>query len=239
MTQKTRAQLADNADSPFRTGNDPTNADFQDLADSFFNLLDDIGNIEQAFKNARTAMTAHETFTQATGNLFFKDPGGANRNFDPTGTFVNGTFVFLSNIADADETITFDSGGLTETVMRGEKAIFVYHATDGWTVFFHSANNQAPFNFKASIPGAMTANQTFTAQDGNYFERDPGGANRTFNPSGTFRAGAIVEVVNTADAAETITFDSAGIAAAIAQNQWGRFAFNGATWRKLYVGAFS
>jgi hypothetical protein len=41
MTQKTRAQLFQDANNPFRDGNIPTNADYQDLGDSFFALLED------------------------------------------------------------------------------------------------------------------------------------------------------------------------------------------------------
>lgn len=40
-TARTRAQLTTDPGAPFRTGNVPTNADFQNLAASHFNLLDD------------------------------------------------------------------------------------------------------------------------------------------------------------------------------------------------------
>lgn len=82
----------------------------------------------------------------------------------------------------------------------------------------------------------MTGGENFRYRDGGYFEKDPGGSSRIFNPSGTFPAGHRVEVVNTANAAETITFDSGGIAQAITQNQRGIFRYNGTAWVKVFVG---
>lgn len=231
-TAKTRAQLGTAAAAPFLEGSEPGNQDFQDLFASFYNLLDDPGAVPWAYKGTRSAMTGNETFVQADGNFFARDPGGANRNFDPSGSFAGQAFVVLVNLADADETITFDSAGAAIAVREGERAIFGRTALDGWLLLAKGRVNQ----FSA---GTMTANETFRQAHGPVFERDPGGAARNFNPSGAFAAGHEVVVINTADAAETITFDSAGIAAAIAQGQHGRFVYNGSAWRKLYVGAWS
>jgi len=82
----------------------------------------------------------------------------------------------------------------------------------------------------------MSGNETFSPGDGNLFIKDPGGAGRNFNPSGTFQALTRIEVINTADAAETITFDSAGLNQAIAQNERGAFAYDGSDWYKIFVG---
>ena len=82
----------------------------------------------------------------------------------------------------------------------------------------------------------MAADETFAAIDGNYFERDPNGVARNFNPSGRFRAGTVVYLVNTAAAAFAVTFDSTGLNQAVAQNQRGIFGYNGANWRKIFVG---
>lgn len=79
------------------------------------------------------------------------------------------------------------------------------------------------------------SNGTFTPYDGHIHEVDPnGGVN--YNPSGTFPRGYGLTVINTAGAAETITFDSAGLNQAITQNQRGIFAYNGASWLKVFVG---
>ena len=65
---------------------------------------------------------------------------------------------------------------------------------------------------------------------------DPGGGDRNFNPSGSFNTGDKVLIENMADAAETITFDSAGIAAVIDQDESGSFIYNGATWEDISTG---
>lgn len=79
------------------------------------------------------------------------------------------------------------------------------------------------------------ANATFTTYDGHIHEVDPNGS-VNYNPSGPFPRGYQLTVINTAGAAETITFDSAVLNQAITQNQRGIFAYNGTVWRKIFVG---
>jgi len=89
-------------------------------------------------------------------------------------------------------------------------------------------------------PGAvstMTGNETFSSFDGRIFIKDPGGGARNFNPTGDFPPMHEVVVINTADAAEAITFDSGTLAQAIAQNERGIFVYSGAAWIKVYVGS--
>lgn len=87
----------------------------------------------------------------------------------------------------------------------------------------------------------LTANGTFTKDDiGDTGHRtlliDPGGSARNYDPSGTFEAFTTVLIENTADAAETITFDSTGIAAAIAQDESAKFIYNGSAWENISPG---
>lgn len=92
---------------------------------------------------------------------------------------------------------------------------------------------------KSSADEVMTTNEEFEADDGHVFWRDPGGANRNFNPTGTFVRGHEIILINTADAAETIVFDSTSLAQNVGQNERGIFRYNGATWSlvNLYVPA--
>jgi len=83
----------------------------------------------------------------------------------------------------------------------------------------------------------MTTNENFNKNHGNVFIKDPGGANRNFNPTGSFDAGHVIICINTADAAETITFDSLGLNQAINQNERGIFIYDGNNWLKIYVGS--
>ncbi len=82
----------------------------------------------------------------------------------------------------------------------------------------------------------LAANGTFTLNDGFIHIIDPGGASRNYNPSGTFPTYFTLILINIADAAETLTFDSSGLNQAVAQNQRGIFSFDGTNWRKVYVG---
>lgn len=83
---------------------------------------------------------------------------------------------------------------------------------------------------QAGAVGTMTGNETFTYTSGNQFIKDPGGAARTFNPSGSFPALTEITVINTADSAEAITFDSGTLGAVIRQNQRGTFLYTGSAW---------
>lgn len=65
---------------------------------------------------------------------------------------------------------------------------------------------------------------------------DPGGSNRNYDPSGDFVTWTILTIENTADAAETITFDSSGIAVAIAQDRSATFIYNGSAWEDISTG---
>ena len=57
---------------------------------------------------------------------------------------------------------------------------------------------------------------------------DPNGADRNFNPSGSFTAGYEIVVIN--KGANLITFDSTGIAVSIAFAEKVHFFYNGTSW---------
>ncbi len=84
--------------------------------------------------------------------------------------------------------------------------------------------------------GAMSGNETFTSETGHYVVRDANGADRTLSPSGDFRDGDSVEVINTAAAAFKITFDPSGLNQDILQNERGIFVYGDAAWKKIFTG---
>lgn len=88
----------------------------------------------------------------------------------------------------------------------------------------------APLTYTSTMSG----NETFTQYQGSYFLLDPNGSDRNFDPSGTFRVGTIVNVKHTGGA-NTVTFDSGGIAQAITTAQFGEFIFDGTNWTALKV----
>lgn len=57
---------------------------------------------------------------------------------------------------------------------------------------------------------------------------DPNGVDRTFNPSGGWTAGYEIVIIN--KGANTITFDSATLAAVVAYAEKRSFFFNGTIW---------
>lgn len=83
----------------------------------------------------------------------------------------------------------------------------------------------------------LGGHDTFSPGEGTIFIIDPDGAARNYNPTGNFPTGYELTLINTAGGAETITFDSGTLAAAVAQNERGIFIYSGAAWVKVYVGS--
>jgi len=74
-----------------------------------------------------STMTADETFTDPKMPMQtnFLDPNGANRNFNPSGTFKAGFVILIKNIG-TDYNIIFDSAGSAQIIRPGELAIMMY-----------------------------------------------------------------------------------------------------------------
>jgi hypothetical protein len=77
---------------------------------------------------------------------------------------------------------------------------------------------------------AMTGDESFVDPGGDHLRcfLDPNGANRNFNPSGTFPSGFLLLIVNTG--VEIITFDSTASAQSIGPGQLGTFLYDGSNW---------
>lgn len=76
-----------------------------------------------------STMTGDEQFTYASGDTLrvFLDTNGANRDYDPDGTFPNGFKVEIIN--EGSEVVTFDSSGLADTI--SSHAMGWYYYRDG------------------------------------------------------------------------------------------------------------
>jgi len=98
-------------------------------------------------------------------------------------------------------------------------------------------NKGFPSETQRGKTATLSDHGTFTSDDGKIHSVDPGGAARNYNPSGEFKDWYEIVVINTADAAETITFDSTDLSEAIAQNERGIFVYDGTNWLKVYVGS--
>ncbi len=163
---------------------------------------------------------------------------------------------FIYSVSDTAFTIPTiygdDIGGIHQFLIHTITNTTNYETFLAWVeanyskvITLKEALDMYPDDFELSIissiiPGGnlttMTGAETFTIKDGSIFIKDPGGAARTFNPSGTFPPFYQVTVINTADAAEPITFDSTGLNLSIAQNQRGIFAYSGTDWLKVFIG---
>uniref|UniRef100_A0A6M3ITR0 Uncharacterized protein n=1 Tax=viral metagenome TaxID=1070528 RepID=A0A6M3ITR0_9ZZZZ len=75
-------------------------------------------------------MTADETFGAgiARRRKYLLDPNGADRNFDPSGTFATGYEVIILNVGVAFN-IVFDSAASAQVVTPGTMATFIYDGT--------------------------------------------------------------------------------------------------------------
>lgn len=84
----------------------------------------------------------------------------------------------------------------------------------------------------------LSGDRTFEIGEARTFVIDPGGAARNFSPRVVTwpRINELI-LINTADGAETITFDVLGLNQAVAQNERGIFVFDGTSWLKVYVGS--
>jgi hypothetical protein len=113
------------------------------------------------------------------------------------------------------------------TIIEGDISPMTFDDSRGINGDFRVSGNL----LRGGEVGAMTGNETFTYSDGNRFVKDPGGASRNLNPTGAFPEGTEITVINTADAAENIVFDSGTLACPLRQNQRGVFVYDGAAWQ--------
>jgi len=78
-----------------------------------------------------STMTGNESFedTNALISLFFLDPSGADRNFNPSGAFRTGFVAFIKNTDRAGNYIIFDSTVSAQVIAPGELGIMLYNGT--------------------------------------------------------------------------------------------------------------
>ena len=77
----------------------------------------------------RSTMTDNEVFTYngSSRRIYYLDPGGADRNFNPSGTFPDGFEAVVINTGE--ELITFDSSGSAQVIGPGQRLVSNYDDT--------------------------------------------------------------------------------------------------------------
>lgn len=83
----------------------------------------------------------------------------------------------------------------------------------------------------------FTGNENITLTDGTVLIRDPNGASRSLVPTGTFPEGELIYIINTADAAEDIIWNTGGADTYyVGQNETAIVSYDGTLWRTLLLG---
>lgn len=130
------------------------------------------------------------------------------------------------NELESNTTGIFADGAGTRQIRLGRANRFRNNSSDMTGTFL--------YEILASNISTMAGGENFLFRDGPVFIKDTGGANRIFNPSGTFPFGYQVTLVNTG--ANTINFDSGGLNQAVTTGQRGIFTYNGTAWMKVFTG---
>jgi hypothetical protein len=196
------------------------------------NSTDAATELHQGFKARSTLvfdsevgiMIGNEVFGPTDGNVFIKDPGGSDRNFDPSGTFATATLVILVNTADGPETITFDSSGISQGVGQNECGIFVYGGSN-WEVVWlghndltqHASPQFAGLMLTGDISGAGGFKQPFSFMQSDVAKNQTGVAIDVLGLSGSTEvvmpyAGSVIGISiasNEARSGGTLTVDAA------------------------------
>lgn len=78
-----------------------------------------------------STMTGNETFTDPLTlmKVYFLDPNGANRNFNPSGSFNAGFVAFVKNVNRVGYHIVFDSTVSAQIIAPGELGIMLYNGS--------------------------------------------------------------------------------------------------------------
>jgi hypothetical protein len=154
----------------------------------------------------------------------------------------------VNNTIVANNSVVDEAGGVTNSVFREVDSSstcannrYIDNEINctglGSANFYDLTSN----NFTARVlpdgkVWSLTGTTAFYVGDGFIHIVDPAGAARNFNPTNDWPI-CTMTVINTADAAETITFDQPTLNQAIAQNERGIFGFDGTSWYKIYVGS--
>lgn len=80
-----------------------------------------------------SVMAGNESFIAPTAfeRKYFLAPNGANRNFNPSGSFTAGFQATVIN-KGGSYNIVFDSGGLAQSITPGSMGMFIYDGTNWW-----------------------------------------------------------------------------------------------------------
>jgi len=180
------------------------------------------------------------------------------RNFPVTAGTLNdagtGTLILSHGEGGSDHTLDYhsfhmtfanarylrwlDSGGTDQNILgvdaNDRVRMFDYAGAEALRITENAENQQYnPVVFRTKTQ-QLTANTNFNRGEGNLFFLTTDGSAYNFNPSGTFILGATAIIFNL-DGAQTITFDKAGLALAIATGKIALCSYDGTNWRGALI----
>lgn len=145
---------------------------------------------------------------------------------------------FYNNDAGDDQAVATQSRGFEEVSgCSGNK--YINNNTDGTILMYNlDASAGSTIIVPDTVVETLAGHRTFFPGEAKTYIFNPDSVARNIIAGGyLFGEGEEITVINAAADATTITFDSAGIAEAIAQNERGIFIYNGTSWVKVYVGS--
>lgn len=120
-TQRTRAELFEDFDAPFQTGNVPTNADCQDLGASFQHFADPLH-----WPVSVAVMSGDESvLASSPATVLERDTNGAARSLTPSGSFGAGRVLVVLNVGA--QILTFDPSGVNAAIAAGGRGWFLFN----------------------------------------------------------------------------------------------------------------
>jgi len=145
----------------------------------------------------------------------------------------------ISNNSITDEAGTVTANGIRETddADTCDGLRFINNHINITSLAYSSqvVVSQPPAFFQADVHGrAMTLSGTYSVYpvEGNTFIVDTGGTNRQFNPvAGYWPAGAVINLVNTADDVESLNFNAGGLSGGCGQDQRCIYTYDGTSWQ--------
>lgn len=154
-------------------------------------------------------------------------------------TLVDCTYNMVANNNCSDDQGTATQKFGIEEQGTSDYNVFIDNYCENNTQYYYViTGSNSSVQTGQMVVETLSGARTFEIGEAKTFVLDPGGAARNFDPRNvTWPMINELIVVNTADAAETITFDSSGLNQAIAQNERGIFVFDGSNWLKVYVGS--
>ena len=196
-----------------------TKITFGDTEDTVRSAFDKVNDIIDDIASTTSGLGASQVGIADSGSLIT----GTNVE---TALAENRTAINLNTAKVTNATHTGDVTGATELTIASGAVTYAKMQLDDDGIPLAKIAGGRPISYVRT----MTGNETPAYVQGfcTVNHLDPGGADRTFNPTASFPAGYEMVIINVGE--EIITFDSASLGQAVGPGQKMHFYFNGTNW---------